>query len=175
MLLLTTCGLNFNHYLLINATYLLSVLIAIKIPHFAVYINQNNTIMTAMAFQKQEKTLITSSSISSIIRKINIVRSVKQTETHRKLRILSIDGGGIRAVLPAMVLAALEEKIQNESGNPDARIVDYFDFFAGTSAGGILISLYLTPCEKKSESTQVYGQGNFRYLLKWWMQKLCYA
>ena len=61
------------------------------------------------------------------------------------LRILSLDGGGIRGILPAFLLAKLERHIQEKTGNPSARLIDYFDFFTGTSAGGILISLYLTP------------------------------
>lgn len=65
----------------------------------------------------------------------------------KKLNILSIDGGGIRAILPALFLAQLEEDLQKESGNPEASIIDYFDLFAGTSAGSILIALYLTPSE----------------------------
>lgn len=62
-------------------------------------------------------------------------------------KILSIDGGGIRGVIPGMLLVALEEKLKQESKNPDAAIVDYFDFFAGTSTGGILTCLLLCPSE----------------------------
>jgi uncharacterized protein len=62
-------------------------------------------------------------------------------------KILSIDGGGIRGIIPGMILVALEEKLKKESKNPDAAIVDYFDFFAGTSTGGILTSLLLCPSE----------------------------
>jgi len=63
----------------------------------------------------------------------------------RLLRILSIDGGGIRGILPGQVLVSLEEKLQKRSGDPNARIADYFDLFAGTSTGGILTCLYLCP------------------------------
>lgn len=62
-------------------------------------------------------------------------------------RILSIDGGGIRGIIPGMFLVALEEKIQKATANPHARLADYFDFFAGTSTGGILLSLLLCPSE----------------------------
>lgn len=60
-------------------------------------------------------------------------------------RILSIDGGGIRGIIPGMILVALEEKIQNATHNPKAYLADYFDFFAGTSTGGILLSILLCP------------------------------
>jgi uncharacterized protein len=61
------------------------------------------------------------------------------------LRILSIDGGGIRGILPGQVLISLEHKLQQKSNNQDARIADYFDLLAGTSTGGILTCLYLCP------------------------------
>lgn len=60
-------------------------------------------------------------------------------------KILSIDGGGIRGIIPGQVLVALEEKLQIRTGNPQARIADYFDFFAGTSTGGILTCISLCP------------------------------
>src|SRR6266567_1551712 len=51
----------------------------------------------------------------------------------RRFRILSIDGGGIRGIFPAAVLAGLERRYTG--GNS---IVSYFDLVAGTSTGGIL-------------------------------------
>jgi patatin-like phospholipase/acyl hydrolase len=45
--------------------------------------------------------------------------------------ILSIDGGGIRGLIPALVLAHIEERT-------GAAIADLFDVIAGTSTGGIL-------------------------------------
>lgn len=50
--------------------------------------------------------------------------------------ILSIDGGGIRGIIPALVLAEIEERA-------DRPIAELFDLVAGTSTGGIL-SLGLT-------------------------------
>jgi uncharacterized protein len=46
-------------------------------------------------------------------------------------RILSIDGGGLRGIIPALVLAALER----QTGRPTR---DAFDFVAGTSTGAVL-------------------------------------
>lgn len=63
-------------------------------------------------------------------------------------RILSIDGGGIRGIIPAMVIVALETKLKEISGNPKTHISEYFDFFAGTSTGGLLTSILLFPSEQ---------------------------
>lgn len=63
-------------------------------------------------------------------------------------KILCIDGGGIRGIIPGQVLVALEKKLQIKTGNSDARIAHYFDFFAGTSTGGILTCLLLCPDDK---------------------------
>ncbi len=65
-------------------------------------------------------------------------------------RILSIDGGGIRGIIPGMVLVRLEEKLKKISGNAEATISDYFDLFAGTSTGGILSCAHLIPSEKNA-------------------------
>ncbi len=61
------------------------------------------------------------------------------------MRILSIDGGGIRGIIPGEVLVALEQKLQQLSNDPTKRIADCFDLIAGTSTGGILTCLYLCP------------------------------
>ena len=44
-----------------------------------------------------------------------------------KKRILSIDGGGIKGVVPAVVLFHLETHLKRLSNNPNSRIHDYFE------------------------------------------------
>lgn len=61
------------------------------------------------------------------------------------IRVLSIDGGGIRGLIPGQVLVELERLLQEKTREPQARIADYFDLIAGTSTGGILTCLYLFP------------------------------
>src|SRR5471032_1340685 len=51
----------------------------------------------------------------------------------RRFRILSMDGGGIKGLFPATVLAELERRHLNGRS-----IASYFDLIAGTSTGGIL-------------------------------------
>ena len=67
------------------------------------------------------------------------------TKNTKLTRILSLDGGGIRGILPGQILVSLEEKLQKLDNNPNARIADYFDLIAGTSTGGILSCMYLAP------------------------------
>lgn len=61
-----------------------------------------------------------------------------------KYTILSIDGGGIRGIIPATVLIELEKMLQKERGD-DCKIGECFDFIAGTSTGGMLACLLLAP------------------------------
>src|SRR3954463_2427276 len=63
----------------------------------------------------------------------------------QKFRVLSIDGGGIRGIIPGQILVNLERYLQAQSGNTALRIADCFDLIAGTSTGGILTCLYLLP------------------------------
>lgn len=66
-----------------------------------------------------------------------------------KFRILSIDGGGIRGIIPCKLLTDLESELMKRDGD-DVRLVDYFDLICGTSTGGIIaigIGLGLTAKE----------------------------
>ncbi|PZX49113.1 patatin-like phospholipase family protein [Algoriphagus chordae] len=67
----------------------------------------------------------------------------------KKVRILSIDGGGIRGILPGIIIDQLEKKFQKKKNNSNLRIADMFDFMAGTSTGGILTLCYLISDEAK--------------------------
>ncbi|XP_022158233.1 patatin-like protein 2 [Momordica charantia] len=64
----------------------------------------------------------------------------------KMVTILSIDGGGIRGIIPGTILAFLESKLQELDG-PDVRIVDYFDVMAGTSTGALVTSMLSAPNE----------------------------
>lgn len=63
--------------------------------------------------------------------------------TQERFQILSIDGGGIRGLFSAAVLAHLEDDL-------DIRVTDHFDLIVGTSTGGIIalaLALGFTPRE----------------------------
>lgn len=63
-----------------------------------------------------------------------------------KYKILAIDGGGIRGIIPALVLSEIERRTQSP-------IFSLFDLIAGTSSGGIL-ALGLTKPRLTSELTE---------------------
>lgn len=61
-------------------------------------------------------------------------------------RILSIDGGGIRGIIPAKILSLVEDELRRQGKSTD--ISDYFDLICGTSTGGIIaiaLGLGLSP------------------------------
>ncbi|KAL2318606.1 hypothetical protein Fmac_032482 [Flemingia macrophylla] len=57
---------------------------------------------------------------------------------------LSIDGGGIRGIIPATIIAFLESQLQELDGE-DARLADYFDVISGTSTGGLVTAMLTAP------------------------------
>ncbi len=74
----------------------------------------------------------------------------------KKVRILSIDGGGIRGIIPAIILAHVEKRLQEKTHNSNATLSDYFDLIAGTSAGGILSCLYVLPNQSGDDKNSKY-------------------
>jgi len=54
------------------------------------------------------------------------------------MRVLAIDGGGIRGIIPALVLTELERRAGR-------RVFELFDLIAGTSTGGILACALSAP------------------------------
>lgn len=83
-------------------------------------------------------------------------------KTHERFQILSLDGGGIKGLFSAAVLAAIEEDL-------DITVTDYFDLIAGTSTGG-LIAIGLGLGLKPREIVEFYlreGPGVFPNRLGW--------
>lgn len=54
----------------------------------------------------------------------------------KKFTILSIDGGGIRGIIPAKVLTELERELKTKQ--PEKELYEHFDLICGTSTGAIL-------------------------------------
>lgn len=91
---------------------------------------------------------------------------------NKKFKILSIDGGGIKGVFPALFLTLLEDELKKRKDGK-TKIYQHFDLITGTSTGGIIaIALALGIPAK-----EIYGLyldnakeifGNKKYL--WWGQ-----
>ncbi|HEY9652778.1 MAG TPA: patatin-like phospholipase family protein [Coleofasciculaceae cyanobacterium] len=82
-------------------------------------------------------------------------------------RILSLDGGGIRGVVAATMLAFIEQEI-------DAPLNQYFDLIAGTSTGSILAT-GITVGHSPKELVEIYlkkGSRIFPYKSLWSPERL---
>ncbi|PON74441.1 Patatin-related protein [Trema orientale] len=61
-----------------------------------------------------------------------------------KITILSIDGGGIRGIIPSVILQELERILEDRDSSPGRKdIAQYFDVITGTSTGGLITAM---PC-----------------------------
>ncbi|KAG9450951.1 hypothetical protein H6P81_010916 [Aristolochia fimbriata] len=76
------------------------------------------------------------------------------------ITILSIDGGGIRGIIPATILSFLEMELQKLDG-PEARIAYYFDVITGTSTGGLVTAMLTAPDEDERPLFQAQDIKDF--------------
>jgi len=99
--------------------------------------------------------------ICSLSRREDIdVEEGKLSKNTKVKKVLSIDGGGIKGVFPAAVLAALDTKIEKP-------INEYFDLIVGTSTGGIIalgLGLGIPPSEilrlYEEKGDEIFSQGS---------------
>jgi uncharacterized protein len=96
----------------------------------------------------------------------------------KKIRILSLDGGGIRGIISCVILKYIEEQLQ-KLDHSDAKIGDYFDMIAGSSTGGLLAAILLFPGNNKKakfsvqEALDLYSQkGDSIFNVSFWEQLL---
>ncbi len=54
------------------------------------------------------------------------------------VRVLSLNGGGVRGLFTISVLAEIERILVSKTGDDQIKIGDYFDLITGTSIGGVL-------------------------------------
>lgn len=93
---------------------------------------------------------------------IQTVRVKQPWPADKPFRILSIDGGGIKGILPAAILTELERRYLNGEA-----ITNHFDMIAGTSTGGI-IALALAHGLRASDILKVYMEhGDEIFPSKW--------
>jgi predicted acylesterase/phospholipase RssA len=83
------------------------------------------------------------------------------TDDGDRFRILSVDGGGIRGLIPAIVLADLEARVSREAAQKRS-LSDCFHLVAGTSTGG-LIALGLTAPDPSGERARLDAADLVRF------------
>ncbi|KAF2068591.1 hypothetical protein CYY_010083 [Polysphondylium violaceum] len=80
-------------------------------------------------------------------------------------RGLALSGGGVRGYITVLILEKLQDKLREIKGEPSFDIVDEFDYFGGTSIGGI-IALALAHGVKLHELRDLFVKeaGNIFYI-----------
>ncbi|CAK9166473.1 unnamed protein product [Ilex paraguariensis] len=86
-------------------------------------------------------------------------RNIRPPKDGKLITILSIDGG-VRGIIPGVILTYLESQLQGfnieiyvvvvavqELDDSDSRLADYFDVIAGTSTGGLITAMVTAPNE----------------------------
>ncbi|XP_066359538.1 patatin-like protein 1 [Miscanthus floridulus] len=76
-----------------------------------------------------------------------------------RVTVLTIDGGGIRGLIPGTVLAYLEAELQKIDG-PEASLADYFDYIAGTSTGGLITAMLAAPGPGDDSGRPLFAAGD---------------
>ncbi|CAG8632054.1 91_t:CDS:1 [Racocetra fulgida] len=76
--------------------------------------------------------------------------------------LLSIDGGGIRGLIPAKFVAEIEKRVNDElkkdnPNNTDLKCAEIFDVIAGTSTGSILALAFAKPDPNNNNRPQFDG------------------
>ncbi|MBN3890753.1 MAG: patatin-like phospholipase family protein [Nostoc sp. JL31] len=98
---------------------------------------ESEIILTAIALEPHDDKTKTDQTEAPVnIQQAQILTQEESPETMNtkarpKYKILSIDGGGIRGIIPALILAEIERRTQKP-------IFSLFDLITGTSSGGIL-------------------------------------
>lgn len=115
----------------------------------------SRTRLRAAAALKLSSAQVEYASVSSLSASDRLREPSERLARSDRFRILSIDGGGIRGIIPAVFLDRLEELLKAELDNARAqqskteitarwegvtepRIADCFHLIAGTSTGGLL-------------------------------------
>ncbi|SMC46921.1 patatin-like phospholipase family protein [Moheibacter sediminis] len=100
----------------------------------------------------------------------------KDRTYNKKIRILSLDGGGIRGIITCIILRYIEEQLQKYD-DPNAKLGDYFDLISGSSTGGLIASILLVPNSQKKakysieKALELYAEkGESIFNVKLWQK-----
>ncbi|XP_057759465.1 patatin-like protein 2 [Arachis stenosperma] len=96
---------------------------------------------------------------------LNSSRKLPPPSVGKLLTVLSIDGGGIKGLIPAVVLHFLEGELKKLDGE-QARIADYFDVIAGTSTGGLIAAMLGAPDDNANNPRPKYNTDDIKNFYK---------
>ena len=103
-----------------------------------------NIVVEVLDYQREEfyiKLIKAKNKHETIIRRKN--NEIKSKNQNRPYKILCIDGGGVRGIIPALILDRLEKKCQKP-------ISQLFNMISGTSTGGLIAVMLALPKDSNS-------------------------
>lgn len=78
-------------------------------------------------------------------------------KTH--INLLSIDGGGVKGIIPSQILYRIEKEL-------GINIYNYFDMFTGTSVGSMIITSIVYGKDKGSDLTTIFSDKDANKIMK---------
>ncbi|KIK65149.1 hypothetical protein GYMLUDRAFT_258629 [Collybiopsis luxurians FD-317 M1] len=104
-----------------------------------------------------------------VVKQVPPPDSKAEAATTRPLRLLSLDGGGVRGVSSLRILKKLMEKVAQDENQPNIRPHEYFDLMVGTSTGGLIalmlgrLRMSIEECERAYDtiSQEIFGKKRF--------------
>ena len=112
------------------------VLCSVKLRRSTTDLHAELAIRCNRMSEHNEKTETSDGKVTSAPRSVGTLhqrRAPLHWPENREFRILSIDGGGIKGIFPAAVLAELEKRYLGGKS-----VANYFDLIVGTSTGGVI-------------------------------------
>lgn len=76
----------------------------------------------------------------------------------RPLRVLCLDGGGVRGLSSLMILQDIMREVAAKEGIDDAKPCDFFDLICGTSTGGLIAIILGRPRMSVGQAIDIYLQ-----------------
>ncbi len=105
---------------------------------------------------------------TTFLNRKNKTQAPAQVQTPEKY-ILCIDGGGMRGIIPVVILQKLEELIRQAGGQKN--FASYFDLIAGTSTGGLIALAITCPTTLTQEKVSDGWQTSLKEIEKIYLTK----
>jgi hypothetical protein len=126
-------------------------------------VSENQTGMTSAVYMSKEQYI--DAQTEKALQQIQQQKELSALEEeNRPIRVLSLDGGGIRGVGTAEIIRVMGNRIKERTGK---ELHEFFDLVVGTSTGGI-IAVAIANGLNGQELVDIYSQDGTKIFQKRW-------